>query len=79
MSDLFKDRAAAKARACERDEERLRRGEITPSQLQKKNASPGASKRARSACRRNTGGRSSCGQRMLGMTPRTIDTQQQCH
>lgn len=37
MSDLFKDRAAAKARARERDEERLRRGEITPSQLQQEN------------------------------------------
>lgn len=37
MLDLFKNRAAAKARARERDEERLRRGEITPSQLQKEN------------------------------------------
>jgi hypothetical protein len=37
MSDLFKDRAAAKARARERDEERLRRGEITPAQLQQEN------------------------------------------
>ncbi len=37
MSDLFKHRAAAKARARERDEERLRRGEITPSQLQQEN------------------------------------------
>ena len=37
MSDLFKSRAAAKARARERDEERLRRGEITPSQLQQEN------------------------------------------
>jgi hypothetical protein len=37
MSDLFKNRAAAKARARERDEERLRRGEITPSQLQQEN------------------------------------------
>lgn len=37
MSDLFKDRAAAKARSRERDEERLRRGEVTPSQLQREN------------------------------------------
>lgn len=37
MSDLFKDRAAAKARSRERDEERLRRGEVTPSQLQQEN------------------------------------------
>ena len=37
MSDLFKNRAAAKARSRERDEERLRRGEITPSQLQQEN------------------------------------------
>lgn len=37
MSDLFKNSAAAKARARERDEERLRRGEITPSQLQQEN------------------------------------------
>ncbi len=37
MSDLFKNRAAMKARARERDEERLRRGEITPSQLQQEN------------------------------------------
>lgn len=37
MSDLFKNRAAAKAQARERDEERLRRGEITPSQLQQEN------------------------------------------
>ena len=37
MSDLFKNRAAEKARARERDEERLRRGEVTPSQLQQEN------------------------------------------
>jgi hypothetical protein len=37
MSDLFKTRAAEKARSRERDEERLRRGEITPSQLQQEN------------------------------------------
>lgn len=37
MSDLFKNRAAEKARARERDEERLRRGEITPYQLQQEN------------------------------------------
>ena len=37
MSDLFKSRAAAKARSRERDEERLRRGEVTPSQLQQEN------------------------------------------
>jgi len=37
MSDLFKHRAAAKARSRERDEERLRRGEVTPSQLQQEN------------------------------------------
>jgi hypothetical protein len=37
MSDLFKNRAAATARSRERDEERLRRGEVTPSQLQQEN------------------------------------------
>jgi hypothetical protein len=37
MSDLFKTRAAAKARSRERDEERLRQGEVTPSQLQQEN------------------------------------------
>ncbi|MEO3480343.1 hypothetical protein AAFO90_22100 [Phaeobacter sp. CAU 1743] len=37
MGDLFKIRAAAKARSRERDEERLRRGEVTPSQLQQEN------------------------------------------
>lgn len=37
MLDLFKNRAAAKARSSERDEERLRRGEVTPSQLQQEN------------------------------------------
>ena len=37
MSDLFKNRAAAKARSRERDEESLRRGEVTPSQLQQEN------------------------------------------
>ena len=37
MSDLFKNRAAEKARSRERDEERLRRGEVTPSQLQQEN------------------------------------------
>jgi hypothetical protein len=37
MSDLFKNRAAAKARSRERDEERLRRGEVTPSKLQQEN------------------------------------------
>jgi hypothetical protein len=37
MSDQVKNRAAAKARAREKDEERLRRGEITPSELQKEN------------------------------------------
>lgn len=37
MSDLFKSRAAAKARARERDEERLRCGEISPQELQKEN------------------------------------------
>jgi hypothetical protein len=37
MSDLFRTRAAAKARSRERDEERLRRGEVTPSQLQQEN------------------------------------------
>ncbi|WP_022704685.1 hypothetical protein [Pseudorhodobacter ferrugineus] len=37
MLDVFKNRAAAKARSRERDEERLRRGEVTPSQLQQEN------------------------------------------
>lgn len=37
MSELFKNRAAAKARSRERDEERLRRGEVTPTQLQQEN------------------------------------------
>ena len=37
MSDLFKNQAAAKARSRERDEERLRRDEVTPSQLQQEN------------------------------------------
>jgi hypothetical protein len=37
MSDLFENRAAAKAWARKKDEERLRRGEITPSELQKEN------------------------------------------
>lgn len=37
MADLFKNRAAAKARSRERDEERLRRGEVTPSELQQEN------------------------------------------
>jgi hypothetical protein len=37
LSDLFKSSAAAKARSRERDEERLRRGEISPSQLQQEN------------------------------------------
>jgi hypothetical protein len=37
MSDLFRDRAAMKALARERDEERLRRGEVSPSELQREN------------------------------------------
>lgn len=37
MSAIIKNRAAEKARARERDEERLRRGEISPSELQKEN------------------------------------------
>ena len=37
MSDLFKNRAAMKALARERDEERLRRGEVSPSELQREN------------------------------------------
>lgn len=37
MSDFFKNRAAAKERARARDEDRLRRVEITPSQLQREN------------------------------------------
>ena len=37
MSDLFKNRAALKARARERDEERLKRGEISPQELQREN------------------------------------------
>ena len=37
MSDLFKNRAAVKALSRERDEERLRRGEVSPSELQREN------------------------------------------
>jgi hypothetical protein len=37
MSDLFKNRAAMKALARELDEERLRRGEVSPSELQREN------------------------------------------
>lgn len=37
MSDLFKNGAAVKALARERDEERLRRGEVSPSELQREN------------------------------------------
>lgn len=37
MSAIIRNRAAEKARARERDEERLRRGEISPSELQKEN------------------------------------------
>ncbi|WP_323038914.1 hypothetical protein [Gemmobacter sp.] len=37
MSAIITNRAAAKARARERDEERLRRGEISPSELQREN------------------------------------------
>lgn len=37
MSDLFKNRAAMKARSRQRDEERLQRGEISPQELQKEN------------------------------------------
>jgi hypothetical protein len=37
MSDIFKERAAMKARSRERDEERLQRGEITLQQLQREN------------------------------------------
>jgi hypothetical protein len=37
MSDLFKNRAAMKALARTRDEERLRRGEVSPSELQREN------------------------------------------
>ena len=49
MSDLFKNRAAEKARARERDEERLRRGEVTPSHLQLENLVFRGSRRERSA------------------------------
>ena len=67
MSDLFKNRAAMKARARERDEERLRRGEITPSQLQQENlvfrGFKRGSRRERSAFLRNTCGRSNSGAR----------------
>lgn len=38
MSDPIRGRAAAKDRARERDEERLRRGEISASDLQRENA-----------------------------------------
>lgn len=37
MSDLVKNRAAVKALSRERDEERLRRGEVSPSELQREN------------------------------------------
>lgn len=37
MSDILKNRAAVKALSRERDEERLRRGEISPSELQREN------------------------------------------
>lgn len=37
MSDLLKNRAAVKALSRERDEERLRRGEVSPSELQREN------------------------------------------
>ena len=37
MSAIIRNRAAEKARARERDEERLRRGEISPSELQREN------------------------------------------
>jgi hypothetical protein len=37
MSAIIRDRAAEKAIARERDEERLRRGEISPSELQREN------------------------------------------
>jgi len=38
MSAPFNSRVAEKARARERDEERLRRGEISPQELQQENA-----------------------------------------
>lgn len=37
MSDLFMNRADVKARSRERDEERLKRGEISPQELQREN------------------------------------------
>ncbi|MCA9770855.1 MAG: hypothetical protein KC466_00515 [Myxococcales bacterium] len=37
MSDLLKNRAAVKALSRERDEGRLRRGEVSPSELQREN------------------------------------------
>lgn len=37
MSDMFKNRASMKARAREHDEERLKRGEISPQELQREN------------------------------------------
>lgn len=37
MSDLVKNRAAVKAISRERDEERLRRGDVSPSELQREN------------------------------------------
>ncbi len=37
MSDLLKNRAAVKALSRERDEERLRSGEVSPSELQREN------------------------------------------
>lgn len=37
MSDLFKNRAAMKARSRQRDEERLKRNEISPQELQREN------------------------------------------
>jgi hypothetical protein len=37
MSDLFRNRAAMKTLARDRDEERLRRGEVSASELQREN------------------------------------------
>ena len=37
MSDLIRNRAEAKDRARARDEERVRRGEVSPSELQREN------------------------------------------
>jgi hypothetical protein len=55
MSDLIRDRAAAKVRARERDEERLRRGEVSPHELQRENLVSADSGKTSSDSDPNTG------------------------